>query len=74
MAPHSLLTAESEDTTYINRLPAEVSAVKTNSYRSVAQLTQSQGHRTEVQQTTAAITHTSSHFIIQYILLVRITY
>ena len=50
MAPHSLLAAESEDTTDVHRLPAEVAAVQTNSHRPVAQFTQRQGHGTEVQQ------------------------
>ncbi len=74
MAPHSLLTAESEDTTDINRLPAEVPAVQTNSYRPVAQLTQRQGHSAEVHQATAEIGHIHAiltqkhtHFIAQYI-------
>lgn len=48
MAPHSLLTAESENTTDIDRLPAQVPAVQTNPRRPVAQLTQRQGHSTEV--------------------------
>lgn len=61
VAPHSQLAAESEDTTDVNRLPAEVPAVQTHSHRPVAQFTQRQGHSAEVQQTTAEITHT--HFI-----------
>lgn len=61
MAPHSLLAAESEDTTDIEREPAEVPAVQTDSYRPVAQFTQRQGHSAEVQQTTTKIRHTHTH-------------
>lgn len=64
MAPHSLLAAESEDTTDVNRLPAEVPAVQTDSYRPVVQFTQSQGHGAEVQQTTTDKSDTRTHFII----------
>lgn len=50
MAPYSLLAAESEATSHVHRLPAEVAAVQTNSLRAVAELAQRQGHGTEVQQ------------------------
>ena len=61
MAPHSLLAAESEETTDVDRLPAEVPAVQTNSHRPVAQFTQRQRHGAEVQHTTAEIRHTHTH-------------
>lgn len=78
MAPHSLLTAESEDTADIHRLPAEVPAVQADSYRPVAQLTQRQGHSAEVQKTTAEITHnhiiltSTYHHTIHFLLLISI--
>lgn len=58
MVPHSLLTAESEDTTDIERLPAQVPAVQTNPHRPVAQFTQRQGHGTEIQEAATEITYT----------------
>lgn len=58
MAPHSLLAAEPEDATDIDRLPAEVPAVQTNSHRPVAQFAQRQGHSAEVQQTATEIGYT----------------
>ena len=61
MAPHSLLAAESEDTTDFDGLPAEVPAVQTNSHRSVAEFTQRQGHGTEVQQAATEMTHTKTY-------------
>lgn len=58
MAPHSLLSAESEDVTHMERLLAQVPAVQTYSHRPVAQLAERQSHSTEVQQATAELTHT----------------
>lgn len=57
MVPHSLLAAESEDTTDIDRLPAQVPAVQTNSHRPVAQLGQRQCHSTEIQEAATEIRH-----------------
>lgn len=58
--PHSLLAAESEDTTDIDRLPAQVPAVQTNSHRPVAQLAKRQGHGTEIQEAATEIRHTQT--------------
>lgn len=55
--PHSLLAAASEDLADVHRQAAEVTAVQTHPHRPVAQFTESQSHRAEVQQT-AAETHT----------------
>jgi len=52
VAPHSLLAAESEDATDVERQPAEVPAVQADPDGLVVQFTQRQGHSAEVQQAT----------------------
>lgn len=51
--PHSLLAAAPEDPADLHRQTAEVTAVQTHPHRPVAQLTEGQGHRAEVQKTAA---------------------
>lgn len=50
---HSLLAAAPEDLAHLRRQTAEVAAVQTHPHGPVAQLTQSQSHRAEVQQAAA---------------------